>query len=113
VGAVAVLEIVCPRISREGAAKTHLPRLMARPLMAKAVKKASRWRRCVYLSGKTTLELSMYVNTPSKPSVVLSIILWKVCEVLDSLKGVNKYSNKPSGVMIAVFGMSSIATGIW
>jgi hypothetical protein len=28
-------------------------------------------------------------------------------------KGVNKYSNKPKGVMMAVLGISSGATGIW
>jgi hypothetical protein len=31
---------------------------------------------------------------------------------MDSPKGVNKYSNKPNGITIAVFGMSSSATGI-
>jgi hypothetical protein len=81
--------------------------------MAKAVKKAYRWRRCVCLSGEPTRESSMYANTPSRPSVVQSIILRKVCEALDSPKGVNKYSNKLNGVMIAVFGMFSVATGIW
>jgi hypothetical protein len=45
--------------------------------------------------------------------VVRSIILWNVCAVLDSPKGVSKYSNKPNGVIITVFGMSSVATGIW
>jgi hypothetical protein len=112
-GAAPVAKIVCPRISREGAAKTHFSRLMARPLVAKAVKKASRWRRCVCLSGEPTRESSTYANTPSRPSVVRSIILWKVWAALDSPKGVNKYSNKPNSVMIAVFGMSSVATGIW
>ncbi len=38
---------------------------------------------------------------------------WKVCAALDSPNGVNKYSNKPNGVMIAVFEMSAAATGIW
>jgi hypothetical protein len=57
--------------------------------------------------------LSMYANTPSRPSVVPSIILWKVCAALDSPTGVNKYLNGPNGVMIAVFGMSSVATGNW
>jgi hypothetical protein len=42
--------------------------------VAKALKKASRWRRCVCLSGQLTGESSMYVNTPSKLSVVRSII---------------------------------------
>ncbi len=27
--------------------------------------------------------------------------------------GVNKYLNKPNSIIIAVFGMSSVATGIW
>jgi hypothetical protein len=49
----------------------------------------------------------------SRPSLVQSIILWKVCVALDSPKGVNKYSNKPNGIMIAVFGMSLVTTGIW
>jgi hypothetical protein len=35
--------------------------------------------------------------------VVLSIILWKVCAALDSPKGVNKYSNKLNGIIIAVW----------
>jgi hypothetical protein len=53
------------------------------------------------------------MNTHSTLPVVQSIILWKVCASLDSPKSVKKYSNKPNGVMIAVFGMSSVATGIW
>ncbi len=93
--------------------KNTFSKLMARPLAAKAVKKASRWRRCVCLSGEPTCESSIYANTPSKPSVVWSIILWNVCAALDSPKGVSKYSNKPNGVIITVFGMSSVATGIW
>jgi hypothetical protein len=48
----------------------------------------------------------MYANTPSGLSVVRSIIRWKVCAALDSPNGVNKYSNKLNGVIIAVFGMS-------
>ncbi len=68
----------------------HFSKLMARPLVAKALKKASRWRRCVCLSGEPTRESSMYANTPSRPSVVRSIILWKVCAALDSPKGVKQ-----------------------
>jgi hypothetical protein len=44
-GATPTTKIVWPRISKEGAA-----------LVAKAVKKASRWRRCVCLSGEPTHE---------------------------------------------------------
>ncbi len=110
VGAAPFAEILCPRISREGA---HFSRLMARLLVAKALKKASRWWRCVCLSREPTRELSMYANTPSRPSVVRSIILWKVCAALESPKGVKRQSNKPNGVMIAAFEMSSVATGIW
>ncbi len=112
-GAAPVAEIVCPRISREGAAQTNFSRLMVRPLVAKALKKASRWWRCVFLSGEPTRELSMYANTHSRPSVVQFIILWKVCGVLDSPKGVKRYSNKPNGIMIAVFGMSLVAIRVW
>ncbi len=39
VGAAPVAEILWPRISREGVAKTHFSKLMARPLAAKAAKK--------------------------------------------------------------------------
>jgi hypothetical protein len=60
-------EILWPRISKEGTAKTHFSRLMARPLVAKALKKKSRWWRCVCLSGDPTRESSMYANTPSNP----------------------------------------------
>jgi hypothetical protein len=67
-GAAPVAEIMCPRISREGAAKTHFSRSMARPLVAKAVKKASRWRRCVCLSGESTRECScMQTHLPNHP----------------------------------------------
>jgi hypothetical protein len=45
----------------------------------------------------------MYANTPSRPSVVQSITLLNVYVALESPKGVNKYSNKPNGVIIAVF----------
>jgi hypothetical protein len=68
-------KIMWPRISKEGDAKTHFSRFMTRPLEAKGVKKASRWQRCVCLSGEPMCESSMYANTPSKPSVVRSIIL--------------------------------------
>ncbi len=105
--------IVWSRISKEGTAKTHFSRLMVRPLVAKALKKSSRWRRCVCLPGEPTRESSMYANTPSRPSVVQSIILWKVCAALDNPNGVNKYSNKQNGVIIAIFGMSAAAIGIW
>ncbi len=37
----------------------HFSKFMARPLVAKAVKKASRWRRCVCLSGEPTRESSI------------------------------------------------------
>jgi hypothetical protein len=67
-GAAPVAEILCPSISREGVAKTHFSKLMARPLAAKAVKKASRWWRCVSLSGEQTCELSMSENTPKTVS---------------------------------------------
>jgi hypothetical protein len=40
VGAAPTAEIVWPRISKEGAAKTHFSRLIARPLAVKTVKKA-------------------------------------------------------------------------
>jgi hypothetical protein len=66
--------LLWPRISKEGTAKTHFPRLMARPLVARASKKASKWQRCVCLSGEPTRESSMYANTPSRLSVVQSII---------------------------------------
>ncbi len=36
-----------------------------------------------------------------------------VVQIHVPIQGVKKYSNKPNGVMIAVFGMSSVATGIW
>jgi hypothetical protein len=49
VGVNPVTEIVCPRISKEGTAKTHFSSFMARPLVARALKKASKWRRCVCL----------------------------------------------------------------
>ncbi len=55
---------------KEGVAKTHFSKLMARPLAAKAVKKASRWQRYVCLSGEPTRGSSMYANTPSRPSLV-------------------------------------------
>jgi hypothetical protein len=68
---------------------------------------------CLPVRGTDTWVVHIpYANTPSKPSVVQSIILWNVCAALDSPKWVNKYSNKPNGVIIAVFGMSSVATGI-
>jgi hypothetical protein len=61
-GAAPVAAIMCPRISREGAMKRHFSKLMARPLVAKAVKKASRWQRCVYLSRELARESSMHAN---------------------------------------------------
>ncbi len=112
-GAYPVTEIVWPRISKEGPAKTHFLRLMAKPLLARALKKASKWRSCVCLSGEPTCEPSMYANTPSRLSVVWSIIRWKVCAAIDSPNGMNKCSNMPSGMIIAIFGMSAAATGIW
>jgi hypothetical protein len=42
-GAAPATEIVCPRISKEDAAKTHFSRFMARQLVARAERKASRW----------------------------------------------------------------------
>jgi hypothetical protein len=37
-----VAEIMWPRISKEETVKTHFSRLMARPLVARALKKASK-----------------------------------------------------------------------
>jgi hypothetical protein len=74
-GAAPAAEIMWPKISKEGAAKTHFSRFMARPLVIRAVKKASRWWRCVCMSGEPTRESSMYANTSSRPFVVRSIIL--------------------------------------
>ncbi len=88
-------------------------KFMARSLVARAVKKAFRWQSCVCLSGESTCESSMYANTPSRPSVVRSITLWKVCAALDSPNGMNKYSNRPNGLIIVVFWMSAASTGIW
>jgi hypothetical protein len=48
--------MVWPRISREGVANTYFSKWMARPLAAKALKNASRWWRCVCLSGEPTPE---------------------------------------------------------
>jgi hypothetical protein len=39
--------------------------------------------------------------------------LKKVCAALDNPNCKNKYSNKPNGMIISVFGMSAAATGIW
>jgi hypothetical protein len=61
--------------SQRRGCKNAFSRLTAKPLAAKAVKKASRWRRCVRLSGEPTRESSNYANTPSKSSVVQPIIL--------------------------------------
>jgi hypothetical protein len=60
--------------SKVGTAKTHLSKLIARPLAANAAKNASKWRRCVSLSRDPTLESSMYGNVPSRPSKVRSIM---------------------------------------
>jgi hypothetical protein len=55
---------------QEKVLQTHIfSKLMARPLAAAALKKASRWWRCVCLSGEPTHESSIYANTTSKPSV--------------------------------------------
>ncbi len=55
----------------------------------------------------------MYANTLSRPSTVQFIMHGKVCAALDIPNGVNKYLNKPNGVIIAVFGMSVATTGIF
>ncbi len=102
-GADPVTEIVWPIIYKEGTAKTHFLRLMARPFVARALKKTSQWRRCVCISRELTQESSMYANTPSRLSVVQSIIRWKVWAALDSQNGMNKYSNKPNSMIIAIF----------
>ncbi len=67
--------------------------------------------RCVSLSRDATQDSSMYRNSPSRPAQVQSIILWKVWALFDRPKGVNKFSNKPKGVMMAVFGI--ILSGNW
>ncbi len=52
--AAPVAEIVWPRISREGTANNHFSKLIARPLVAKALKNASRWRRLDIPTGQQT-----------------------------------------------------------
>jgi hypothetical protein len=86
---------------------------MASPLVAKVAKSLSRCWRCVSVSGDATQVSYMYGKAPSRPAHVRSIILWKVWAAFDQPNGMNKYSNKPNGVMMAVLGISSGATGIW
>ena len=42
-----------------------------------------------------------------------SINLWKACAAFFKPKGILKNSKRPKGVIMAVFGMSSSAIGIW
>ncbi len=103
-GAEPAAEILCPRNSKVETAKTHFSKLMASPLMARAEKSLSKWWRCVSLSGDPTRVSSMYGNVPSRSAQVWSITLWKVWAAFDKPKGVNKYSNKPKGVIWAFYG---------
>jgi hypothetical protein len=73
VGARPVAKILCPRISREGVAKTHFSKLMASPLAAKAVKKPPNGRGlCACLENRL---MSRPCITPHPPDQ-----LW--CDIL-------------------------------
>ena len=43
----------------------------------------------------------------------MSINLWKVWAALQRPKGILRNSYRPSGVMIAVLAIASLARGIW
>jgi hypothetical protein len=105
VGAATVAEIVRPRISREGNANMHFSKLIARPMAAKVLKNASRWWRCGFACPENLHARHPYMQTH------LPNHLWygpSFSEMFvrrwTAQKRVNKYSNKPNGVMIAVFG---------
>ncbi len=65
------------------------------------------------LAGEPTYELSIWANTASNLLTKWSIICSKVCTALNHPKGVTKYLKRPNSMIIAVFWMSSVATGIW
>jgi len=56
---------------------------------------------------------SIYVVAKGKSASIESICLWKVWAAFLRPKGMNMYSKRPKGVIIAVFGTSVAETGIW
>ena len=48
-----------------------------------------------------------------RPHKTSSMKCWIVWAVLRNTNGILMHSNKPSGMMMAVFGMSAGLTGIW
>ncbi len=55
-------EILWPRNSKVGTAKTHFFKLMVSPLTAKVEKSLSKWCRCISLSEDPSWVSSMYGN---------------------------------------------------
>jgi hypothetical protein len=78
-----------------------------------SVEKSFRMKKvCLPICRTHTRVIHVFKHTFQTVNV-RSIMCWKVCAVLDNPNGVNKYPNKPNGVIIIVFGMSVVAMGIW
>lgn len=56
---------------------------------------------------------SIYTYAKFNPRSTSSMILWNVCVALRKPNVIIGNSNRPNGVKMAVFAMSSLYTGIW
>lgn len=92
---------------------SHLAELMFNPYSSSRLKRSWRCFSCSSGPRLATKRSSMYAKTKSSPEHTWLTKRWKVCAAFRKPNGILTNSNNPNGVMMAVFGMSSSATGIW
>jgi hypothetical protein len=103
------------RNSKVRTSKKHMFKLFARPLAANAAKNASKWWRCVSLSGDPTRDSWIILVWKCSFEIVQSA----VHHALKSLYGVRQSKRRKKILKEAkwhndhYFGMSVVATEIW
>jgi hypothetical protein len=103
-------EMFWPRDSKVGTAKHICPNWLQdhwQPMLQKMLPSGEGAFSCpeIWLVNLPCKETYLRDRPKCGPSCIEML--------LDSPKGVKRYSKRPNGVMIAVFGMSAVATGIW
>ena len=92
-------------------ANLHLETLITNLCSGSRLNSCRRCCSCDLASLLATRISSMYTKVASRPWQTVSISRWNACAAFFSPNGIRRNSNRPNGVITAVFGMSSAATG--
>ena len=93
--------------------KETLVRVDYNPMCGEALENNSQVLEVLFRSGTGDEDVVDVSIGKGRPQKTWSMNRWKVCAAFLRPKGIRTNSNRPNGVVMAVLGMSSGATGIW